>query len=51
MDGATLTVPFFRFFDANNNWSVENEGVAPDIEVVLDPVPKQAPPLPAEPGQ
>ena len=79
MDGATLTVPFFRFYDANNNWSVENEGVAPDIEVTLDPiasnqgrdtqleqaiaevlsqlegfenpVPKQAPPLPTEPGQ
>jgi tricorn protease len=79
MDGATLTVPFFRFYDANNNWSVENEGVAPDIEVRLDPiasnqgrdtqleqaiaevlsqlegfenpVPKQAPPLPTEPGQ
>jgi len=38
MDGATLTVPFFRFFDPDNNWSVENEGVAPDIEVVLDPI-------------
>lgn len=38
MDGATLTVPFFRFYDANNNWSVENEGVAPDIEVRLDPI-------------
>lgn len=79
MDGATLTVPFFRFYDANNNWSVENEGVAPDIEIALDPiasnqgrdtqleqaiaevmsqlegfenpVSKQAPPLPTEPGQ
>ncbi len=33
-----LTVPFFRFFDADHNWSVENEGVAPDIEVALDPI-------------
>ncbi len=38
MDGGVLTVPFFRFFDADNNWSVENEGVAPDIEVALDPI-------------
>ena len=38
MDGAFLTVPFFRFFDASNQWSVENEGVAPDIEVTLDPI-------------
>ncbi len=27
MDGATLTVPFLKFFDTNNNWSMENEGV------------------------
>ena len=38
MDGGYLTVPFFRFFDASNNWSVENQGVAPDIEVALDPI-------------
>jgi len=38
MDGGYATVPFFRFFDANNQWSVENEGVAPDIEVKLDPI-------------
>lgn len=38
MDGGTLTVPFFRFFDPEGNWSVENEGVAPDIEVTLDPL-------------
>jgi tricorn protease len=33
-----MTVPHFRFVDADNQWSVENEGVAPDIEVELDPV-------------
>ena len=38
MDGGYLTVPFFRFFDADNQWTVENEGVAPDIEVKLDPI-------------
>ncbi len=38
IDGGRMTVPFFRFVDAEGNWSVENEGVAPDIEVKLDPV-------------
>jgi len=38
VDGGFLTVPFFRFVDADGNWSVENEGVAPDIEVKLDPI-------------
>lgn len=38
IDGGFLTVPYFRFFDVNHRWTVENEGVAPDIEVSLDPV-------------
>lgn len=38
VDGGALTVPFFRFYDANGHWSVENQGVAPDIEVALDPI-------------
>ncbi|GGY56991.1 S41 family peptidase [Parvularcula lutaonensis] len=38
IDGGFLTVPYFRFFDADGEWSVENEGVAPDVEVKLDPV-------------
>ena len=33
-----MTVPYFRFVDADGNWSIENEGVAPDIEVKLDPI-------------
>jgi tricorn protease len=37
IDGAFLTVPFFRFFTPEGEWHVENEGVAPDIEVPLDP--------------
>lgn len=38
MDGGVVTVPFFRFFEPDGSWSVENEGVAPDIEVLLDPI-------------
>src|SRR5579859_6436249 len=37
IDGGQLTVPFFRFFTPEGEWRVENEGVAPDIEVTLDP--------------
>ncbi len=38
VDGGFMTVPFFRFVDADGNWTIENEGVAPDIEVELDPI-------------
>nr|WP_269815557.1 PDZ domain-containing protein [Parvularcula mediterranea] len=38
IDGGFLTVPFFRFYDTDYEWSVENEGVAPDIEVKLNPI-------------
>lgn len=38
VDGGRLTVPFFRFFDTDYRWSIENEGVSPDIEVELDPI-------------
>lgn len=38
IDGGFLTVPFFRFFDTDGNWTIENEGVAPDIRVELDPL-------------
>ena len=38
IDGGFLTVPFFRFFTPGGEWRVENEGVAPDIEVALDPI-------------
>lgn len=38
VDGGTMTVPHFRFTDSDNNWTVENEGVAPDIMVLLDPI-------------
>jgi len=38
VDGGVMTVPFFRFVDADGNWTIENQGVAPDIEVELDPI-------------
>jgi len=38
IDGGRLSVPFFRFFTPEGEWRVENEGVAPDIEVALDPL-------------
>lgn len=34
IDGGQLAVPFFRFYTPDGEWRVENEGVAPDIEVV-----------------
>ncbi len=38
IDNGVMTVPHFRFVDVDNNWSIENEGVAPDIHVELDPL-------------
>jgi tricorn protease len=38
IDGGQLSVPFFRFFTPEGQWRVENEGVAPDLEVRLDPL-------------
>ncbi len=38
MDGGFLVVPFFRFFNPDQEWTIENEGVTPDIEVELDPI-------------
>jgi len=37
IDGGTLTVPRGGFYDLDGEWAVENEGVAPDIEVVQTP--------------
>ncbi|MFZ6674676.1 S41 family peptidase [Undibacterium sp. Xuan67W] len=37
IDGGFLLVPFFRFFTPDGEWRVENEGVAPDMDVELDP--------------
>jgi len=37
MNGAGLTVPDYRIYTPEGQWTVENEGVSPDIEVELDP--------------
>jgi tricorn protease len=37
MDGGTVTAPNYGFFNPEGSWDVENKGVAPDIEVELDP--------------
>jgi tricorn protease len=37
IDGGFLTVPYFRFYTPDGEWRIENEGVAPDIDVELDP--------------
>lgn len=36
-DGGLILAPTFRFMDTDNQWAVENQGVAPDIEVVDRP--------------
>jgi tricorn protease len=33
IDGGGITAPNLAFYDLEGRWSVENEGVAPDIEV------------------
>jgi tricorn protease len=37
MDGGSVSVPQFRFFDTEGLWQVEGAGVPPDIEVVDRP--------------
>ena len=37
MDGGTITAPNVRIFSPSGEWIAENTGVAPDIEVELDP--------------
>jgi tricorn protease len=37
MDGGTVTAPSRGFWTPNNKWEVENQGIAPDVEVELDP--------------
>ncbi len=38
IDGGRLAVPYFRFFTPDAEWRVENEGVAPDIDVEQNPL-------------
>src|SRR5690606_20820001 len=37
LDGGIMIAPRGGFFDLNGEWAVENEGVAPDIDVELIP--------------
>jgi tricorn protease len=37
IDGGGITAPSLAFYDLAGNWAVENEGVAPDIEVEYTP--------------
>lgn len=37
LDGASVSVPGFAFYENNGTWGVEGYGVPPDIEVVDDP--------------
>jgi tricorn protease len=37
MDGGVVTAPSRGFWTPNNDWEVENRGIAPDVEVELDP--------------
>ncbi len=38
IDGGTVTVPNFGFYEIDGTWGVEGHGVDPDIEVDIDPV-------------
>jgi tricorn protease len=37
LDGGSLSAPSFRIYTTEGEWAVENEGVAPDIEVIDRP--------------
>ena len=37
IDGGRMVAPRGGFFDLDGKWAVEGEGIAPDIEVIMDP--------------
>src|SRR5207249_4947593 len=37
IDGGGITAPSLAFYDLNGHWAIENEGVAPDIEIENTP--------------
>ena len=37
MDGGTVTAPRWAIYGLKGEWEVENHGIAPDVEVDLDP--------------
>ena len=38
MDGGAVTAPQMRLFSPTGEWIAENTGVAPDVDVDLDPL-------------
>lgn len=37
IDGGLVTAPSFAFFSTEGKWGIENDGVAPDVEVLNNP--------------
>ena len=37
IDGGSVTAPHFAFYTPEGKWEIENHGVAPDVEVEMDP--------------
>ncbi|MBX3276744.1 MAG: PD40 domain-containing protein [Acidobacteria bacterium] len=37
IDGGSVTAPHFAFYTPEGEWEIENRGVAPDIEIDLEP--------------
>ncbi|MEP7336220.1 MAG: S41 family peptidase, partial [Acidobacteriota bacterium] len=37
IDGGSVTAPHFAFYTPEGKWDIENHGVAPDVEIDLDP--------------
>ncbi|MGE0102900.1 MAG: PDZ domain-containing protein [Blastocatellales bacterium] len=37
IDGGSVTAPHFAFYTPEGEWAIENHGVAPDIEIDMDP--------------
>jgi tricorn protease len=42
IDGGGITAPGLAFYDLNGKWAVENEGIAPDIDVEYTPADDEA---------
>jgi tricorn protease len=37
IDGGTISVPTFGFYETDGTWGVEGHGIDPDVEVIDDP--------------
>ena len=38
IDGGGITAPSLAFYATNGHWAIENEGIAPDVEVEITPL-------------